>query len=183
MPLFAPFEPHVRGRQSPGATVRAATRADAAAVTTVAACRGPIPDGLTQRVAAWADEADRRLIVGELDGVVVGWGMVAVWSAHDDAPHGHYVSALTVAPEARRRGVGDLMLADLVDWTWRSAAQIWSVVNARNVASIVVHERHGFGEVERGSSFAGITFDGGEGVLLRATRLPATRLPAARGER
>lgn len=41
-----------------------------------------------------------------------------------------------------------------------------SVVNATNGASIALHERHGFREVARGATFAGITFTGGTGVLL-----------------
>jgi L-amino acid N-acyltransferase YncA len=169
MPLFAPFEPHVRGRQDPDVTIRVATRADAAAVTTVAGCRGPLPVGLARQVAVWADDPARRLVVGELDGVVVGWGMVAPWTDHDDAPHGHYVSALTVLPEARRRGVADRMLSDLCTWTWERDDQLFSVVNARNAASLAVHVRHGFAEVGRGPAYAGIMFEGGEGVLLRAT--------------
>ena len=96
--------------------------------------------------------------------------MVAVWSAHDDAPYGHYVSALTVAPEARRRGVGDLMLAHLGSWTWERADRLWSVVNARNAASLVLHIRRGFTEIGRAASYAGVAFEGGEGVLLCASR-------------
>jgi L-amino acid N-acyltransferase YncA len=169
MPLFAPFEPHVRGRQDPDVTIRVATRADAVSVTTAASCRGPLPVGFAGHVAAWADDPARRLVVGELDGVVVGWGMVAPWTNHDDAPHGHFVSALTVVPETRRRGVAARMLADLCSWTWTRDNVLWSVVNARNAASLAVHVGHGFAEVGRGAAYAGITFEGGEGVLLRAS--------------
>jgi L-amino acid N-acyltransferase YncA len=170
MPLFALFEPHVRGQRDPDVTIRASTPADAASVASVEGCRGPLPLGFAERVAGWADDAARGLVVGELDGVVVGWGMVAPWTDHDDAPDGHYVSALTVVPEARRRGVAARMLADLCTWTWTRDDVLWSVVNARNAASLAVHARHGFVEVGRNAAYAGITFEGGEGVLLRATR-------------
>lgn len=170
MPLFAPFEQQRRGRCDPDVTIRVATRADAAAVTMVAGCRGPLPVGFAERIAAWADDPARRLIVGELDGVVVGWGMVAPWTDHDDVPHGQYVSALTVVPEMRRRGVGDRMLSHLCTWTWERDDRLWSVVNARNAAFLALHVRHGFAEVGRAAGCAGITFEGGEGVLLRATR-------------
>lgn len=169
MPLFAPFEPHVRGRTDPGVTIRVATRADQAAVSTVAGCRGPLPPGFAERVAAWVDDPGRRLVVGELDGVVVGWGMVAHWD-HDDVPRGHYVSALTVIPEARRRGVAGGMLAELCGWTWERDDVVRSVVNARNEASLAVHVRFGFTEVGRAAAYCGIRFEGGEGVLLRAVR-------------
>jgi len=49
----------------------------------------------------------------------------------------------------------------------------WSVVNARNGASLDLHARHGFVEVARAAAFAGITFTGGTGLLLhRPARTP-----------
>jgi len=170
MPLFAPYSPDARGVVDDRIVVRQAEPHDVAGIVAVAQTRGPQVEGYADRVAGWVDDPARRVLVADRDGAVVGWAMAASWIGHTDAPEGYYVSALTVVPSFRRRGVAGRMLADLVDWTWRSAAQIWSVVNARNVASIVVHERHGFREVERGPTYAGITFEGGEGVLLCATR-------------
>ncbi len=39
--------------------------------------------------------------------------------------------------------------------------------NARNTASIELHERFGFEEITRRFSFPGLTFKGGEGILFR----------------
>ena len=175
MPPFAPYSPDAQGMVDDRIVVRQAEPADVAGIVAVARTRGPQAAGYADQVAGWVGDLARRVLVADRDGTVVGWAMAARWIGHVDAPEGYYVSALTVVPTFRRRGAADRMLADLVDWTWRSATQMWSVVNARNVSSIVVHERHGFGEVERGPTFAGITFDGGEGVLLRATRRPATQ--------
>jgi ribosomal protein S18 acetylase RimI-like enzyme len=105
---------------------------------------------------------------------LTGWAMLARWTTHDDAPVGWYVSALTVDPRWRRQGLGDRLLADLVDRAavlsagdaCGESAALRSVVNVRNGPSLALHARHGFVEVARAASFAGITFDGGTGLLL-----------------
>jgi aminoglycoside 6'-N-acetyltransferase I len=43
------------------------------------------------------------------------------------------------------------------------------VTNAQNTASIALHAQFGFTEVIRASEFHGTTFDGGVGILSRAT--------------
>ena len=42
-----------------------------------------------------------------------------------------------------------------------------AAANARNTASIELHERFGFEEITRRFSFPGLTFKGGEGILFR----------------
>ena len=183
MPLFAPYSPDVRGVVDEGIVVRPAGAHDVAGVVVVAESRGPQAEGYADRVAGWVDDPAPRVLVADRDGAVVGWAMAGPRADGPDAPAGYYVGALTVLPEGRRRGAGDRLLAGLCDWTWGRATRLWSVVNARNLASIAVHRRHGFDEVDRGPAFAGVTFTGGEGVLLRADRPPATPPRAARGER
>ena len=167
MPTFAPFEPLARGTRDPAVTVRPARPDDARAVAEVAAARGG--EGLDVRSAlpGWAVDRARLVVVGEAGGAVVGWAMVAPWRrpGAEDGPH---VSALTVHPAHRRRGVGDRLLGALTDWTWERAVVLWSVVNAGNAASLALHRRHGFATVRAIGSYAGMTFEGGRGVLLRA---------------
>jgi hypothetical protein len=52
----------------------------------------------------------------------------------------------------------------------RTNVHAWFVVNARNRASIALHERWHFDEVARGGRFPSTTFTGGVGILLRARR-------------
>ncbi|TCN54927.1 hypothetical protein EV641_104192 [Rhodococcus sp. SMB37] len=47
---------------------------------------------------------------------------------------------------------------------------IFSVINARSLASINLHLELGFVEAWRSARYAGIEFTGGEGVLLRHAR-------------
>jgi ribosomal protein S18 acetylase RimI-like enzyme len=223
VPAFETFRPSSHGTPDPRYVVRPARTADVPGVVAVAASRGAQPADLADRVARWATDPDRLLLVAlapattasagsgqtangapalapvgvpldpaagpagtptrVLDAspassaapgtpLVAAWAMLAPWQGHADAPDGWYVSALTVAPGHRRRGLAARMLDALLDHA-RSHPRPWggtvrSVVNLTNRSSIALHERHGFREEARGPSFAGITFTGGTGVLLRS---------------
>ena len=169
VPFFEEYRPAAHGSPDPGVVVRRATAEDVPGMAAVARTRGPQPPELDGRVAAWAVDDERRLTVAVAPGAqpeVVGWGMVARWTGHDDAPDGWYVAWLVVHPQWRRRGVADRLLGDLRAWTAARAERLLSVVNVQNRASLDLHARHGFREVARGAGFAGVTFTGGVGVLL-----------------
>lgn len=163
MPLFAAPDPAAHGTPDPAARVRPARTADVPGVVAVAATRGALPGGFADRVAAWAADPGRTVLVADRGGLVVGWAMLARWSGYDDAPDGAYVSALTVHPARWRTGTGSRLLAGLLD---RADGDVRSVVNARNAPSLALHARHGFREAGRAATYAGIEFDGGTGVLL-----------------
>ncbi|RHA37120.1 GNAT family N-acetyltransferase [Cellulomonas rhizosphaerae] len=163
MSRFADYEPDRHGVPDPAVVLRAAVPSDVDGILAVAASRGPVAFG--PRVPAWVVEPDRRVVVAVSDGVV-GWGMAAPWAGFDDVPDGLYVSGLTVAPAARRHGIGERLLLDLIGWAAPRSDMLGSVINATNGPSLDLHLRHGFREVARSDSFAGITFTGGVGVLL-----------------
>ncbi|GEN80589.1 GNAT family N-acetyltransferase [Actinotalea fermentans] len=169
MPDFAVFEPLARGVRDAAVGVRTARADDAAAVAAVAATRGGPGLDVHRRLPGWVDDAERRVLVAEVGGAVVGWAMAGAWG-RPGAQDGPHVTALTVHPEHRRRGVGDQLLAALTGWAWGRSDRMWSVVNARNEASVALHERRGFVLEGWIADYAGMTFDGGRGVLLRAAR-------------
>ncbi len=168
VPMFEDYRPGVHGMLDPDVVVRPAVPSDAPGIGLVARTRRPLPSAFDEQVAVWAADEGQHVAVGARGDVVVGWGRVAPWRGHDDAPDGWYVSALTVHPEWRRRLVADRLLADLFAWTAGVADVLYSVVNAGNLASVEIHLRHGFREVARGAGFAGIGFTGGVGMLLVA---------------
>lgn len=194
VPFFEDYRPDAHGTPDPRLVVRPARAGDAPAMAAVARTRGPQPAELDGRIAAWVsdevrrvvvagrdDEGRRAVVAGQDDEVrravvaagpgpdeVVGWGMAARWTGHEDAPDGWYVGWLVVDPRWRRRGVADRIVADLLTWTAGRSDRLYSVVNARNLASIDLHARHGFREVARAGAFAGIAFTGGVGVLLES---------------
>lgn len=79
------------------------------------------------------------------------------------------VSGLVIDPVARRGGVGRVLLtavAEAVD-ALRPAADLYSVVNATNHASVGLHLLVGFERLARLGGFGAVTFEDGQGVLLR----------------
>lgn len=169
MPDFAAYDPRGNGVRDAALVVRPARPADAEAVAAVAATRGAPGLDVAGRLPGWLGDPDRLVLVAESGGAVVGWAMVGAWGRPGARP-GPHVSALTVHPEHRRRGAGDRLLAALTTWTWDRGEELWSIVNAGNGASLQLHRRRGFAVVEQIAEYAGVTFDGGCGVLLRAAR-------------
>nr|WP_300338844.1 GNAT family N-acetyltransferase [Actinomyces sp.] len=166
---FAEYAPgaHLTGPDDVVDT-RSALSADADALAAVMAVRGGSVAG---HVAA-----ARRLIarldvlrIAEKEGMAVGWCGVQKASIFPDSGPEWLIAGVTVIPEARRRGIAARLLREVLQTTPRSAKEepIFSVVNARNLASVDLHHQVGFVEVRRSATFAGIEFTGGEGVLLR----------------
>ena len=123
---------------------------------------------LDQVRLAMADPG-RFVVVATIDDAVAGWAKTHWWQYADGpAPVGHYLGGITVAPAARRRGVGAALTQARMDWVSGRASFVCYVVNATNAASIALHRRWGFHEVARAASFHTIRFTGGSGVLLRA---------------
>jgi ribosomal protein S18 acetylase RimI-like enzyme len=174
-PAFATFMPHAHGLDDPRVQLREATEEDVSAIVAIDATRGPRKPGHAEWVLERITNPAKLVLVAVLDDVVVGETATHWWTGHDDAPDGYYVSGVTVLPEWRRHGAGTRLLDALTAWIWDRSDRAWSVVNAQNLPSLAPHERHGFREVDRGPTFAGITFTGGSGVLLSATSAQRAR--------
>lgn len=79
------------------------------------------------------------------------------------------VSGLVIDPMARRGGVGRVLLTAVAEAVnaLRPAADLYSVVNATNHASVGLHLLVGFERLARLGGFGAVTFEDGQGVLLR----------------
>ena len=110
-----------------------------------------------------------ELLIAEKDGVPVGWCGIQKSSIWPGSEPDWLIAGLTVVPELRRRGIAAQLLRGVLRATAKSAPgePVFSVINARNAASIDLHEKLGFVEIDRAPTFAGIDFTGGEGTLLR----------------
>lgn len=120
------------------------------------------------------EEPRRLLVVAEAEPGLLGYGRVAYCVPPEDgpanvAPEGYYLSGVLVRPDARRLGVGRALTEARVAWVRRRAAEIWYFTNARNGASLQMHAELGFEEITRDFTFPDVTFDGGEGVLCKAS--------------
>ena len=172
MPRFADFRPDVR-RCPTAVTVRPANPGDFGAMARIQrrAGRAAHPESYRRAVT----DPDVYVVVAECasptgDPVVVGWGQTYHHeTATDAAPAGYYLGGVTVDPDWRRRGVAASLTAARVQWVARRADEVFYVVNPRNLASIELHRPWGFEEVTRAPRLTGIEFDGGVGILLRAS--------------
>ena len=79
------------------------------------------------------------------------------------------VSGLVIDPVARRGGVGRVLLTAVAEAVnaLRPAADLYSVVNATNHASVGLHLLVGFERLARLGGLGAVTFEDGQGVLLR----------------
>lgn len=166
---FVAYEPSVK---SLGPVIdfeiRSALMSDVDALASVMAVRGGSVEDHVEHARHRIEQLDVLLVAVQGD-ALVGWSGIQKFSIHaGDAPE-WLIAGLTVVPRARRRGVAGQLLSEVLRATSQAAPEepIFSVINARNLASIDLHEGLGFAEIERGATFAGIEFTGGEGVLLR----------------
>lgn len=123
----------------------------------------------TQR---WLGTEDARpvVLVAERQGVVQGYGRadhLDPIASGGSAPRGWYLTGLLVAPDARRRGVGDSITRERLGRLAAVTHEVFFFTNMRNVVSIALHERLGFHFQTEQFRISGVTFSGGRGGLYR----------------
>lgn len=95
----------------------------------------------------------------------VTWVGAASHQAPNAAPAGYYLGGMVVEERYRRRGVGQRLTAERLNFIRGKADEAWYLVNRHNTASIDLHVTHGFHEATTDFIFPGVVFDGPEGVL------------------
>jgi ribosomal protein S18 acetylase RimI-like enzyme len=157
------------------ALIRPAAIADLPAASCLAVAeRGGEDAQWRVRLAADLADPDACLLVAETDGEVRAYCRARRFDPPPDtpanvAPAGYYLTGLLVAPEYRRRGIGEQLTRARMAWTAERATEIWFFANAANRASLLLHQDLGFREVTRDFTYPGVTFTGGVGVLCRAS--------------
>ena len=169
---FAPYDPDAEGRGAPVlAVVREATRDDleplnAFELTTVSRTR----DDWEFVIEKSLTDDDRLLLVAEVAGEVAGFGQAHFLPMHpvNHSPPGFYLTGVTVQPSFRRGGLGRQLTVARLDWIRERAHAAWYFASSANRPSIDLHRAFGFAEVSRARTIHGVTFESGEGILLRA---------------
>lgn len=169
---FSPYNPEATGMGGPVlAVVREATPDDlepltAFELTTVSRTR----DDWETVIEKSLTDDDRLLLVAEVAGDVAAFGQAHFLPLHlvDHSPPGFYLTGVTVQPAYRRGGLGRRLTVARLDWIRERADAVWYFASSANQSSIDLHRAFGFVEVSRARTIHGVTFDAGEGVLLRA---------------
>jgi GNAT superfamily N-acetyltransferase len=147
---------------SQGVHVRPATDFDHAAVRALAGelLAGTAPwrptAGVASATAVWVADACRTgtdpehalLVACDEDGALLGFAGVSV-RRHFSGDRDGYLGELVVAPEARRRGVGSLLVTAAEEWaTSRGLERLTLETGAANTAARQLYARLGYVEEE-----------------------------------
>jgi ribosomal protein S18 acetylase RimI-like enzyme len=170
---FAAYQPGV-GRKPPvEVIIREPSVSELAVCAALVVSRaGGDVDDRREKLARDLAKDDYCMLVAVIGTEIVGFAQVMHFVAPPDAPadiapDGYYLIALIVAPDWRRRGIGDDLTNARIAWVAERAGEVFYFANAGNRAILDLHERLGFAEVSRRFTFPGVTFIGGEGVLLK----------------
>lgn len=119
-------------------TIRAATCDDADALAALEVCCFTDPWSKASIEGALGAESVHT-VVAEEEGAVVGYGFISVVADECE------VLNLAVAPTARRRGIGDALLSDMLSYgAARGAATGYLEVRRSNEGAIRLYENAGF---------------------------------------
>jgi ribosomal protein S18 acetylase RimI-like enzyme len=174
-PTFAAYRPGDGRRPDPaGLRLRIAKRGDCRSIAEIQHERDPAVDLEAAGTRCRADVRDPSvcLVVASIGDEICGFGRAARFepaadAPADAAPAGWYLLGLIVRDRWRRHGIGARLTERRLDWIAERSDEAFYFVNARNRASLDLHERLGFREVTRAFSFPGATFQGGTGSLCR----------------
>jgi ribosomal protein S18 acetylase RimI-like enzyme len=189
--MFADYRPDDdRSPAPPHLVVRPAAGADCTSIAAIERERDGEVDVADADARCRTQVADPNvcLVVAVVDTEICGFGRAGRFEPPADAPTnsapaGWYLLGVIVRDPWRRRGIGRRLTEARLAWLAERGAEAFYFVNARNRASIDLHEELGFLELTRDFSFPGATFDGGVGSLGRIDlggRLPADDVPSRR---
>lgn len=120
-----------------------------------------------------AARSDRVVLVAVTQDEVVGVAKTHLHPNPDgNAPAGHYLGGVEVAPGFRRRGIGSALTQARLEWIWSRDSTAYYFTNEHNNASIRMHEALNFWPVARFSEIRGVTADNGRSdlILFEASR-------------
>ena len=101
-------------------------------------------------------EEVRVVLVALSEGEIVGVAKTHFHGEPDgDAPAGHYLGGIVVAPDSRRRGVGGSLTRSRLEWIRARSPRAYYFTDEENEASIRMHEVLGFRLVGRFSEIRG----------------------------
>lgn len=115
----------------------------------------------------------RLVLAAEAAGELVGVAKTHFHAYPDgDAPAGHYLGGVMVAPSHRRQGVASALTSARLEWIWSQAGHAYYFANQHNTASIRLHEAFGFHALGNFSAIRGVIADDGQSDLVLFTASP-----------
>ncbi len=179
--IDAVFNPSVKSTPPPaGLQFRLAQPKDREPIAKLMSERNPgqaaseIMKRTDREIELVSTDDDYRLFVAELNGAVIGLcryyhsSGLPTEKLKFSAPDGWYGMGILVEPSWRRRGIARFLFENrLVHLQKHGAFEMYSIVDARNLTSIRMHEEFGFEEVASAPGFLHIQLESGFGILFR----------------
>lgn len=186
MSLFAEYDPISSKKNNkislPDLDIRLAEEPDSEQLAHLCVSRnGGFPEECRQKfykeISEIDDQAKNMLLVAEIREKVVGFARAKYFtppenSPQNTAPEGWYLNGIIIDPEYRRMRIASRLTENRLQWLAGKTPHVFYFANARNTASIDLHEKFGFHEITRDFIFPGVTFEGGVGILFRADLVP-----------
>lgn len=165
--LFAKYDPQTRSTTPPADLIlRQASLEDVPQVAAILAARhGDPAENAIASVRERVSNPDHYCGVAQTAGQVVGFAE-ARWLEPLRGPSGWYLSGIVIEPAWRRRGLARVLTENRLNWIRARATTAYYFANARNKVSVALHRHFGFVELTRDFEVAGVSFEGGEGVLF-----------------
>lgn len=113
----------------------------------------------------------RRLIVAEASGSIVGFAVGLLQPASDDAPCAAELESVAVAASARRAGIGRALCTAVIHWARSSgASEVILEVRATGAAAIALYSSLGFKQAGRRRRYYRDPSD--DALIMRLPLLP-----------
>ncbi len=172
---YSPYNSKIKSKRTENVSVRKMRAEDINCVAKVIFSRGKeslekITINLQQEYISDDERMQRQLFVAEIDNVIVGFSRLINFKYFTKtlkATPGYYLMAVVVLPSFQRLGIGEQLTNIRIKFCRELTNELFYFANVQNLASIRMHESYGFKEVERNSSFLGISMDDGEGILYK----------------
>lgn len=181
MSLFAEYLPNAPKMNNkfplPNLIIRPAEESDALQLAQLCVSRnGGSPKEYLQKFKKEISNIDvhaiNMLLVAEFHEKIIGFARAKYFnppknSPKNTAPEGWYLNGIIIKPEYRRLGIASRLTEQRLQRLTNKTSDVFYFANAKNAASIDLHEKFGFQEVTRDFIFPGVTFEGGVGILFR----------------
>jgi ribosomal protein S18 acetylase RimI-like enzyme len=175
-----PYNPEIKRKPLPFNIVfRLIKRSDFDAIVKLSSLRNPtqsiddIKKNTDKEITNVETDPNYQLYVCDLNGEIIGFCRFYNCASLPEskrtypAPDGWYGMGIMVAPNWRRHGIANFMTINRFKiLKERGIQELYSIVDAKNLTSIRMHESFGFQKIKEAKGFLHVKLESGKGYLF-----------------